>query len=140
MKKIAVSIIMVAGGLAAPVTAAAQEVDVNGCYVGDYQGVPIDVCPPPVPDPTNCYTGWYQGAPEEVCMPTGWEPDPTWTYNGEPIVMHVSKDYVPPTPEPVEVAPVTTAAPAALVVPTPEPVQTSWLDELQDILVRNGGW
>ena len=64
------------------------------CYTGTYQGAPIEVCPPPIPDPTNCYTGWYQGAPQEVCMPTGWVPEADWTIDGEPLVIHVSKDYV----------------------------------------------
>jgi hypothetical protein len=71
--------------------ASAQEAE---CYMGDYQGAPIEVCPQPEPDLTNCYWGDYQGVPIEVCMPTGWVPDPSWTYQGQPIVMHVSEDYV----------------------------------------------
>jgi hypothetical protein len=95
---------------AVPAVAHAQDPDpATGCYTGDYQGAPIDVCPTPEPDPTNCYTGDYQGAPIEICMPTGWTPDPSWTYQGAPIVMHVSKDYVPPVVEP--------AAPPAATVP-----------------------
>jgi hypothetical protein len=80
--------------------AGAQETQ-NECYTGWYQGAPIEVCPPTIPDPTNCYTGWYQGAPQEVCMPTG------WTFNGQPLVIHVSKDYVAP----VTVVEVAVAAP-----------------------------
>jgi hypothetical protein len=63
-------------------------------------------------------------------MPTGWVPDPAWTYQGKPIVMHVSKDYVEP-----ETA--TTTVPARPVATVEVP---SWLDELQAILVENGGW
>lgn len=71
--------------LVAPATTNAQETE--GCTTVDYQGAPLEMCPPQEPDPTNCYMGDYQGAPIEICMPTGWEPDPSWTYQGEPIVM-----------------------------------------------------
>lgn len=129
MKKIAVSIILAAGVVAVPVTASAQT---EGCTTVDYQGAPLEMCPPQEPDPTNCYWGDYQGAPIEICMPTGWVPDPTWTFKGEPIVMHDSTEPVvatglPPVPP--------TPAPA----PAPAP-QSTWLDELQVILVQNGGW
>jgi hypothetical protein len=104
MKKIIVIIAVLIASLAMYFVASAEE----GCTTGDYQGAPVDICPVPIPDPTNCYTGDFQGAPIEVCMPTGWVPDPTWTYNDEPIVMHVSKDYVAPVVE--EVVPVTEVA------------------------------
>jgi len=105
MKTIITIAALAAAVLVAPTTTNAQE----GCTTVDYQGAPLEMCPPVEPDPTNCYTGDYQGAPIEVCMPTGWVPDPTWTYQGEPIVMHVSKDYVAPVAE----APVV-ATPAAV--------------------------
>lgn len=74
--------------IAVPATTHAQES--AECYTGEYQGAPIEICPEPERDPTNCYWGDYQGAPIEICMPTGWEPDPSWTYQGKPIVMHDS--------------------------------------------------
>lgn len=117
--------LIIAAALIAAVTSGAATAATEECTVVDYQGAPIEMCPPQEPDPTNCYTGDYQGVPIEICMPTGWVPDPTWTYQGKPIVMHVSKDYV---------ASVVTAAP----VITPAPV--SWMDELQAVLVANGGW
>jgi len=103
--------------LVAPATTNAQETE--GCETVDYQGAPLEMCPPQEPDPTNCYTGDYQGAPIEVCMPTDWEPDPSWTYQGKPIVMHVSKDYVAPPPAPAPVAQPPAPAPAP---PAPAPV------------------
>lgn len=96
----------------------------EGCTIGEYQGAPIEMCPPQEPDPTNCYTGDYQGAPIEICMPTGWEPDPSWTYKGEPIQMHVSKDYVPPVEESdpvVTTTQVPVTVPAPTFAPAPEP-------------------
>jgi len=95
------------------------------CYTGWYQGAPIEVCPPPIPDPTNCYTGWYQGAPQEVCMPTGWVPDADWTFNGEPLVIHVSKDYVAPLVVEAVAPAITTVehAPAPVAVRAPETVR-----------------
>jgi hypothetical protein len=129
MKTIITAAALAAAVLVAPATVNAQEA---GCYIGDYQGAPVEICPEPIPDPTNCYTGDYQGAPIEICMPTGWQPDPSWTYQGKPIVMHVSKDYVAPVTE--TPAPVVTA-------PAPAPVvELTWLDELQAVLVANGGW
>jgi len=82
--------------IAASVLVASPASATTECYTGIYLGLPIEVCPPPIPDPTNCYTGWYQGAPQEVCMPTGWVPEADWTFNGLPLVIHVSKDYVAP--------------------------------------------
>ena len=81
-------------------TVAGQASAQTDCYTVDYQGAPLEVCPPPIPDPTNCYTSDYQGAPIEVCMPTGWVP----TAFDEPPVIHNSKDYVAPVVE-VVVAP-----------------------------------
>ena len=103
--------------IVASTTVAGQASAQTECYTGWYQGAPIDVCPPPIPDPTNCYTGWYQGAPQEVCMPTGWVPPTDWTFNGEPLVIHVSKDYVAPVADAppndvIEVRSNATAAPA----------------------------
>lgn len=103
----------------------------EGCTTGEYQDAPIEICPQPEPDPTNCYTGDYQGAPIEICMPTGWTPDPAWAYQGEPIQMHESKDYVAPTTVP-EVAVVSSHI--------AQPEKTTWLDELQAALVEGGGW
>ena len=93
--------------IAASVLVSSPASATDECYTGTYQGAPIEVCPPPIPDPTNCYTGWYQGAPQEVCMPTGWVPEADWTFNGQPLVIHVSKDYVAPVAD--EVAPVEVA-------------------------------
>ena len=98
-KTLTAGVIIVAAALVASPAAATDE-----CYTGTYQGAPIEVCPPPIPDPTNCYTGWYQGLPQEVCMPTGWVVLPSDMINGEPLVIHVSKDYVAPVVE-VVVAP-----------------------------------
>jgi len=112
--------------LVAPATTNAQE---NACEVVDYQGAPLEMCPPQEPDPTNCYTGDYQGAPIEVCMPTDWEPDPSWTYQGKPIVMHVSKDYVAPPPAPAPVA----QPPAPVVQEQPD---YSWVADFVAFLAR----
>ena len=71
----------------------------EGCTIGDYQGAPIEMCPVREPDPTNCYTGDYQGAPIEICLPTGEQLPEGTTYHGEPVVYHVSKDYVAPVVE-----------------------------------------
>ena len=98
-KTLTATIIFAAASIAAGAPASAE----TECYTGTYQGAPIEVCPPPIPDPTNCYTGWYQGAPQEVCMPTGWVPGADWTFNGEPLVIHVSKDYVAPVVDEVVV-------------------------------------
>lgn len=92
------------------------------CYTGTYLGLPIEVCPPPIPDPTNCYTGTYQGAPQEVCMPTGWVPEADWTIDGEPLVIHVSKDYVAPEATPA-------ISPAAVAPMTVEVVRAVWAPE-----------
>ena len=45
-------------------------------------------------------------------MPTGWVPPTDWTFNGLPLVIHVSKDYVAPVTV-VEVA-VATGAPVVV--------------------------
>lgn len=95
---------IIAGALAVAAPAAADE----GCTVGDYQGAPVEMCPVQEPDPTNCYTGDYQGAPIEICLPTGEQLPEGSTYNGEPVVYHVSKDYVAPV---VDAAPIEEAAP-----------------------------
>ena len=71
----------------------------DGCYTGDYQGAPIEICPEQEPDPTNCYTGEYQGAPIEVCMPTGSTLPEGSTFNGQPVVIQNSVNYVPPVVE-----------------------------------------
>jgi len=84
----------------------------DGCETVDYQGAPVDVCPVPIPDPTNCYTGQYQGAPVEVCMPTGATLPEGSTIDGEPVVIHVAAEYVPPSDPPA-----TTVAPAPAPVP-----------------------
>ena len=107
IKTLTTAAIIAASALVASPAAATDE-----CYTGEYQGAPIEVCPPPIPDPTNCYTGWYQGLPQEVCMPTGWVPEADWTINGEPLVVHVSKDYIAPVVVDVIVAQ-STATPAA---------------------------
>ena len=107
IKTLTTTAIIAASALVASPAAATGE-----CYTGEYQGAPIEVCPPPIPDPTNCYTGRYQGAPQEVCMPTGWVPDADWTFNGEPLVIHVSKDYVAP----VVVVPAEVVAPVVAVI------------------------
>ena len=57
----------------------------------------------------GCTIGDYQGAPIEICLPTGEQLPEGSTYRGEPVVYHVSKDYVAPV---VEVAPVQEAASA----------------------------
>lgn len=143
MKKIIVFSFMVAAA-AVPFTASAQT-DPAECYVGDYQGVPIDVCPTPEPDPTNCYWGDYQGAaPIEICMPTGWGPDPSWTYQGEPIVMHDSTVIMEDDPR-WDCATMGnkicgTVATGQPPVPTTTVPVVSWLDQLQAQLVTNGGW
>ena len=103
--------------VAAAVLVGSPAAATDECYTGQYQGAPIEVCPPPIPDPTNCYTGWYQGAPQEVCMPTGWVPGADWTFNGQPLVIHVSKDYVAPVVvDVVVVAPMVAAPTVAKVV------------------------
>jgi hypothetical protein len=110
------------------VPAAAQADDTTAeCRTVDYQGAPLEMCPAQEPDPTNCYTGDYQGAPIEICMPTGWVPDPSWTtHQGEPIVMHVSKDYV---------APVTTVdAPAPVAVPASSPAPAPVVEAPLDVV------
>jgi len=112
IKTLTTTAIIAASALVASPAAATGE-----CYTGEYQGAPIEVCPPPIPDPTNCYTGRYQGAPQEVCMPTGWVPDADWTIDGEPLVIHVSKDYVIPDAVDVIVAQ-PTVAPASPVPAT----------------------
>lgn len=103
MRKLIIALAVVAASLSfgtgAPATA--------GCEIVEYQGAPIEVCPVPVPDPTNCYTGWYQGAPIEVCLPTGESLPEGSTFNGEPVVFHVSAEYVAP----VAVAPPTVLVP-----------------------------
>ena len=111
-KTLTITAIIAAAALVASPAAATDE-----CYTGEYQGAPASQCPPPIPDPTNCYTGWYQGAPEEACMPTGWVPPTDWTFNGEPLVIHVSKDYVAPVAVDVVVAPMMAAPAVAKVVP-----------------------
>ncbi len=116
----------------------------EGCTIGDYQGAPIEICPVREPDPTNCYTGDYQGAPIEICLPTGEQLPEGATYRGEPVVYHVSKDYVAPVVEStpvVESAPVVAhQAPKVDPAPSPAPTLPGWLIELQAILVANGGW
>ena len=107
-KTLTAGVIIVAAALVASPAAATDE-----CYTGTYQGAPIEVCPPPIPDPTNCYTGWYQGLPQEVCMPTGWVVLPSDTINGEPLVIHVSKDYVAPVVVDVVLATTATTATTA---------------------------
>ena len=53
---------------------------------------------------TDCYVGTYQGAPIEVCMPTGATlPQGTTMANGDPVVIHVSKDYVAPVVDEVAI-------------------------------------
>jgi hypothetical protein len=85
MKTLIAAITLLAAAIAVPSVGNAEE-----CTTVDYQGAPLELCPPVEPDPTNCYLGDYQGAPIEVCMPTGWTPDPSWTFQGAPIVMYDS--------------------------------------------------
>ena len=119
--------------------------DTPECYTADYQGAPIDVCPEPVPDPTNCYTSWYQGATEEVCMPTGVTLPEGTTYHdgtpwaGQPILIHNAAGYVPPT-EPVAAIPAAVPTTPTPTTPTRTALWPAWLDQLQAVLVANGGW
>lgn len=120
IRTVTITALAAAASIVAPAAAIAGDVPVVDCETVDYQGAPLEMCPEQAPDPTNCYTGDYQGAPIEVCMPTGWAPDPTWTYQGQPIVMHVSKDYVPlVTTAPDAPAEAATSAPA---IAPPAPV------------------
>ena len=90
----------------------------QGCTTGTYQGAPVDICPAPIPDPTNCYTGWYQGAPIEVCMPTGATLPEGSTMNGLPVVIHHSTTII-------EVAAVVeTPVDAPVAEPAPAPAVT----------------
>jgi hypothetical protein len=94
--------------------------EIPGCVTVDYQGAPADLCPEPVPDPTNCYTGDYQGAPIEVCMPTGQTLPEGTTIGGEPVVIHNATGYTPPAVEqsPQISAPsITTSTPPIMSVP-----------------------
>lgn len=103
-------------------TATADE----GCTTVDYQGAPLEMCPPVEPDQTNCYTGDYQGAPIEICLPTDERLPAGTTYNGAPVVYHVSKDYVPPAPS--------ASAPAQLPAPRPPAVDVAWVADYVALL------
>jgi hypothetical protein len=99
--------------LVVPTVAQADDIATEGCTTVDYQGAPLEMCPPREPDPTNCYTGDYQGAPIEICLPTGEKLPEGSTYNGAPVVYHVSKDYVPPATVEVAAPVVERSAPAS---------------------------
>lgn len=132
-----ITITALAGSLIGIPAAALADEPSDGCYMGDYQGVPLEMCPVQEPDPTNCYTGDYQGAPIEICMPTGvtLPPGTIDRATGLPTVIHNSKDYVPPTTVPAVVA-----APA----PAPVVVAPSWMvgemAALQAALVAAGSF
>lgn len=120
----------------------------GGCEVVDYQGAPLEMCPPVEPDPTNCYTGWYQGAPIEICMAPGVTLPEGTTYHdgtpwaGQPVVIHDRTGHVRPEATPPTTTPPTATAAAAPVTTAPvtTPAPLAWLDDLQARLVENGGW
>jgi len=97
-------------------TAAHAEDD---CYVVDYQGAPLTICPPPEPAETTCRTGWYQGAPIEVCgenLPEGTTYAANTPWAGEVVVSHPATDAPPVEVVPAPVAERSTVA--AIVVVT----------------------
>jgi hypothetical protein len=125
--------------LAASVLASADAATADdACSTVDYQGAPLEICPEREPDPTNCYTGWYQGAPIEICLPTGEKLPEGSTYNGAPVVYHVSKDYTPPAQSVAAAHPIAPPPITAVTAPTSPPAEPApiWVNEYVALL----GW
>jgi hypothetical protein len=143
MKTVTRSLVVATLGLAALAFSGSAHAD-EGCDVVDFQGAPIEVCPPPDPGPV-CWLGWFLGATIVVCgdeLPEGATYHKNTPWAGQPIVAlpTAAADVAP-----VAVVEAASEHPADLdlvtdpqenLVGAPKPV---WLLQLLALLAANGG-
>jgi hypothetical protein len=88
MRIITRSLVVATLGLAALTFSGPAHADEESCEVVDFQGAPIEVCPPPEPGPA-CWNGWFLGATIVVCgdeLPEGATYGFSTPWEGQPIV------------------------------------------------------
>lgn len=146
-------------GVCVPVGMVVTDVATGNQYVYDIQSPEvINENGDQYIDASRATTGWYEDSCgnyiPEICVE--WRPgqvsalfnpaDPVWRAKCAEFAVAASAPeppVAPPTTQPAPLPTVTTVPPATI-RPAPVPVAAvpllSWLDELQVILVANGGW